>query len=86
MVTRLSVPAIGGMMMGVWFLSSAFAAYAGGPIAGLTALPEGTTEIVPTETLPIYTGVFANLAMIAVGLGVLLLIVAPFLARRMRGG
>ncbi|MDA0273236.1 MAG: peptide MFS transporter, partial [Proteobacteria bacterium] len=30
MVTRLSVARVGGMMMGVWFLSSSFAAYAGG--------------------------------------------------------
>ena len=37
MITRLSVPSLVGMMMGVWFLSSAMAQYVGGIIAAFTA-------------------------------------------------
>ena len=38
MVTKLSVRRVAAMMMGVWFLSSAFAAYVGGWIASLMAI------------------------------------------------
>jgi POT family proton-dependent oligopeptide transporter len=84
MVTRLSVQRVGAMMMGVWFLSSAFAAYAGGMIAGLTAIPDdGGAEASAVESLAVYTGVFENLAIIAIVFGVLVLMISPFLHRRM---
>ncbi len=84
MVTKLSVQRIGAMMMGVWFLSSAFAAYAGGMIAGLTAITdEATAPTSAAESLAVYTGVFENLAIIAIVFGVLVLMISPFLHRRM---
>ena len=84
MVTKLSVQRVGAMMMGVWFLSSAFAAYAGGMIAGLTAINnDGTTETTAAESLIVYSGVFENLAIVAVVFGVLVLAASPFLHRRM---
>ncbi len=84
MVTRLSVAQVGGMMMGVWFLSSAFAAYVGGMIAGAMAIGEGGAEVsFGLESLGVYVGVFGKLAMLAVGIGVALMIVSPWLAKRM---
>jgi POT family proton-dependent oligopeptide transporter len=84
MVTRLSVARVGGMMMGVWFLSSSFAAYVGGMIAGAMAIGgDGSDVSLGVESLMVYTSVFEKLAMLAVGLGVLLIIVSPWLARRM---
>jgi hypothetical protein len=38
------------------------------------------------ESLMVYTSVFEKLSMLAVGLGVLLIIVSPLLARRMHIG
>ena len=87
MVTRLSVARVGGMMMGVWFLSSSFAAYVGGMIAGAMAIGgDGSDVSLGVESLMVYTSVFEKLAMLAVGLGVLLIIVSPWLARRMHLG
>ena len=87
MVTRLSVARVGGMMMGVWFLSSSFAAYMGGMIAGAMAIGgDGSDVSLGVESLMVYTSVFEKLAMLAVGLGVLLIIVSPWLARRMHLG
>jgi POT family proton-dependent oligopeptide transporter len=87
MVTRLSVARVGGMMMGVWFLSSSFAAYVGGMIAGAMAIGDDGSDVsLGVESLMVYTSVFEKLAMLAVGLGLLLIIVSPWLARRMHLG
>jgi proton-dependent oligopeptide transporter, POT family len=87
MVTRLSVARVGGMMMGVWFLSSSFAAYVAGMIAGAMAIGgDGSDVSLGVESLMVYNSVFEKLAMLAVGLGLLLIIVSPWLARRMHLG
>ena len=87
MVTKLSVQRVAAMMMGVWFLSSSFAAYVGGMIAGAMAIGgDGSDVSLGVESLMVYTSVFEKLAMLAVGLGVLLIIVSPWLARRMHLG
>ena len=83
MVTRLSVARVGGLMMGVWFLSSSFAAYASGMIAGLMAISDGDGGQSGSESLAVYTGVFEQLALLAVAMGVVMLVISPFLHRRM---
>jgi POT family proton-dependent oligopeptide transporter len=79
MVTKLSVARVGGMMMGVWFLSSSFAAYAAGMIAGLMAISDSGAS----ESLLIYSNVFEKLAIFAVVVGLLILVISPFLHKRM---
>ncbi|MDA1300253.1 MAG: hypothetical protein O2868_09245 [Proteobacteria bacterium] len=79
MVTRLSVASVAGMMMGVWFLSISFSAYAAGLIAGLMAIPEQGGAISGTGSLLIYTSMFEQLAMVAVILGIAILLVSPLL-------
>jgi len=84
MVTKLSVQRVGAMMMGVWFMSSAFAAYAAGMIAGLMAIGEGGGTVESgLASLAVYVTVFEKLAIVAVVLGLLVLIASPFLQRRM---
>ena len=84
MVTKLSVQRVAGMMMGVWVLSSAFAAYAGGMIAGLMAIGEkGGVVETGVASLAVYMAVFEKLALVAVALGIAVLLVSPFLQRRM---
>jgi len=84
MVTKLSVPRVAGMMMGVWFMSSAFAAYAAGMIAGLMAIGEGGGSVESgLVSLAVYVNVFEKLAIAAVVLGLLVLAASPFLQRRM---
>ena len=84
MVTKLSVQRVAGMMMGVWFLSSAFAAYAGGMIAGLMAIGEDGNHVeTGVASLAVYVDVFEKLAIAAITLGIIVLIASPFLKRRM---
>ncbi|HIG43892.1 MAG: peptide MFS transporter [bacterium] len=86
MVTKLSVQRVAAMMMGVWFLSSAFASYAGGLIAGAMAIEESSGAVVdPLTSLAIYAGVFEKLALVAIGLGILVLLISPILHKRMHG-
>jgi POT family proton-dependent oligopeptide transporter len=84
MVTKLSVQKVAAMMMGVWFLSSALAAYAGGMIAGLMAIEDSpASSVSPLASLAVYSNVFESLAWLAVLMGVGLFLVSPWLARKM---
>ena len=87
LVTKLSPPKIVGLMMGIWFLSSSIAHQAGKFIAQLTSSGEGgdTSKLPPTETLTVYTDVFNQVGMIAMGAGVLLVILSPILKKWMHG-
>lgn len=86
MVTKLSVARVAGMMMGVWFLSSAFASYAGGLIAGAMAIEVVEGEAVDKlASLAVYTEVFDKLALAAIVFGVFVLVLSPALAKRMHG-
>lgn len=86
MVTKLSVQRVAAMMMGVWFLSSAFASYVAGIIAGAMAIEDiGEGALNPAESLAVYVTVFEKLAVVAVVIGVLLLLISPLLHRRMHG-
>lgn len=85
MVTKLSVTRVAAMMMGVWFLSSAFASYAGGMIAGAMAIDSTSEGIIdPLASLAVYAEVFKKLAIVAVIMGVVLLMFAPWLNRKMQ--
>ena len=84
MVTKLSVARVGGMMMGVWFLSSSFAAYVAGVIAGAMAIAGNDVDVaIGHESLSVYTEVFEKLAVVAIGLGGVLMLSSRWLAERM---
>lgn len=84
MVSRLSVARVTAMMMGVWFLSSAMAHYLAGIVASLMSVQEGGgVEVAPSESLWIYAGVFQDLFIGAGVIGLVLLVVSPFLKRMM---
>lgn len=86
MITKLSVTRVAGMMMGVWFLSASFAAYAAGLIAGETAIENHGEEVLdPLTSLAVYIGVFEQLAIVAVLFGLIVLACSPYLHRRMHG-
>ncbi len=68
-VTRLSPARLVGLMMGVWFLSNAFAGVLSGQIAALTGAEAG------------YGGVFSMIVYFAGGAGVLLFLLSPFLKK-----
>ncbi len=84
MVTKLSVPRVVGMMMGVWFLASAGANYIAGQIARFTGDPHGAGTDVAATTLNALA-VYTNVGWLAVGSGLLLLALSPLLRRAMHG-
>jgi proton-dependent oligopeptide transporter, POT family len=89
MITKLSPARIGGLMMGTWFLSTAFSQYVGGMIAALTGVSGDVAgeSALPSaaERVMVYGDVFGGLAAIACVTGLVLLALAPTLARRTHG-
>ena len=84
MVTKLSVPRVVGLMMGVWFLSSAFAHYVGGLIAAGASVVETPGAVVAgKESLAIYVSTFGSVAWIGVAVGVVVLALSPLVRRFM---
>lgn len=86
MITKLSMPKVVGLMMGVWFLSSATAQYVGGIIAQFAAVETVGGEVTnPVESLNTYVDVFQTIGLVGTGIGVGLLLISPFLKRLMHG-
>lgn len=85
-VTKLSIARITGLMMGVWFLSNAFANYGAGLIAMTSSIDHMPGEGVSVAAaLPVYGGMFMSVGWAAVGSALLLLVLSPFLKRLMHG-
>jgi POT family proton-dependent oligopeptide transporter len=81
-VTTLSVPRVVSLMMGVWFLASAFGEMLAGRFGTLAAMAEDT----PRETaLVVFGDLFGTLAWVGVITGVAFLAITPVLRRRMHG-
>lgn len=79
MVAELVPAAIGGYVMGIWFLSSAIAGFLGATVASYTALP---TDIKPgVESLMIYTKVFACIGIVTGIIALAMWLISPLLSR-----
>ncbi|HYQ45694.1 MAG TPA: peptide MFS transporter [Polyangiaceae bacterium] len=89
MITKLAPKGMTGILMGTWFLVYSFAQYVAALIAQLTGVKAGgevaTALPKPAETVMIYGSVFGTLGSVALGVGVLLVLASPVLARRMHG-
>jgi POT family proton-dependent oligopeptide transporter len=89
MISKLAPPSITGLMMGAWYLSISFAQYAAAGIAMLTSIDtEGAAAgegINPVDTVMVYGGVFGQIALIAIGVGVVFMLVAPLVNRGTHG-
>ena len=80
-VTSLSIPRAVGMMMGAWFLFSAFGEIIAGRMGTWAAIPpEATRE----QALAVYADVFTRMMWIGLAAGVLLFIATPILKRLLR--
>ena len=82
MVTRLSVPRVVGLMMGVWFLSSSVAHYVAGGIAAMASV-SGGADAAGQDSLSVYVEAFTLVTEVALVTGVVVLLLAPFLRKRM---
>jgi POT family proton-dependent oligopeptide transporter len=84
MITKLSVPRIVGLMMGIWFLASALAHTVAGLIAQATSGDTvGGVVTDPGAQLATYSSVFGTIGWIGVGIGVLLMLISPILKKGM---
>ena len=84
MITKLSVPRIVGLMMGVWFLASALAHTLAGLVAQATSgSTVGGVVVDPQAQLATYADVFSTIGWVGVGIGVLLMLLSPWLKRGM---
>ncbi|MBX7249242.1 MAG: peptide MFS transporter [Caulobacteraceae bacterium] len=86
MITKLSAPRIVGLMLGVWFLSSALAHTLAGIVAKATsAATVGGVVVDPAAQLETYQKVFGEIGWAAVITGGVLLLASPVLKKMMAG-
>ena len=84
MITKLSVPRVVGLMMGVWFMSSALAHTLAGLIAKATSgATVGGVVVDPSAQLHTYADIFSKIGWVGVGIGVVVLALSPWLKRAM---
>lgn len=81
-MTKLSPNRLVGMMMGLWFLASAYGQYVAGLLGANMASPnENATNL---EKLALYTDGYYQLAIYALIAGVLLIVLSPFIRKLMQ--
>ncbi|MSP85151.1 MAG: MFS transporter [Flavobacteriaceae bacterium] len=81
-MTKLSTKNLQGMMMGMWFLASAYGQYVAGIIgAGLSTAKEGATKL---EILIAYTEGYKQLGLYALIAGIILILISPFVKKLMQ--
>ncbi len=81
MVGDLVPPRMEGVMMGVWQLSTGVAGALSDYLANLTVAPENVTQ--PVQTNPIFAHSFLQFGLMAVGVGLLTMLMTPKLAKIM---
>jgi POT family proton-dependent oligopeptide transporter len=80
-MTKLAPKHLWGVMMGMWFLASAYGQYVAGILgAGMASPDEKATA---TEKLISYTNGYHQLAIYALVAGVLLIVISPFIKKLM---
>jgi len=81
-ITRLSPQKLTGMMMGLWFLGSAYGQYVAGLLGASMSITDKKATLI--DKLMAYTGGYLQLTYYAIGIGMLLLLISPFLRRALR--
>ena len=86
MVTKLTPARLHGVMMGTWFLASAYGQYGAGLIGSALAKVDTSIES-PTnmDKLAQYTNGYESIGYVAIGAGIVLLVISPLLKKLMGG-
>jgi proton-dependent oligopeptide transporter, POT family len=85
-VTKLAVPKVVGVMMGAWFLATAYAEFVAAQISKLAAIKTDAGVVADVgAALATYNELFSKLLWIGVGVGLFMLLISPFLRRGMHG-
>lgn len=82
MVTKLSPKHLGGMMMGLWFLASAYGQYLAGILGAGMSDPSPTASL--TDKLMAYTDGYQQLAIYSLVAGVIVIVLSPFIRKLMQ--
>ncbi len=85
-VTKLAVPSVVGVMMGAWFLATAYSEFVAAQLSKIAAIDTvngGVTDI--GVALASYTDLFDSLLWVGLGAGALMLALSPLLKKMMRG-
>ena len=86
MITKLSIPRVVGLMMGMWLLSMAMGEYVAGMVAQVATVATVGGEVSnPAMSLATYAHVFSQIGWVAVVIGAVLLALARPLRRLMHG-
>lgn len=86
MITKLSIPRIVGLMMGAWYLSLAMGQYGAGMLAQLATVDTVGGQVTNLKlSLDTYVGVFTQIGVITIGIGLMLLVLAWPIRRLMHG-
>ncbi len=85
-VTKLAVPSVVGVMMGSWFLATAYSEFVAVQLAKLAAIETVNGAVTDlTAALASYTELFTSLLYVGLGAGAVLLVVSPILKKMMHG-
>lgn len=86
MITKLSIARIVGLMMGVWFLSISVAQYVAGAVAQVASVDTVGGQVTNMKlSLETYVSMFTHIGWVAMGIGVVLLLLARPMKRLMHG-
>jgi POT family proton-dependent oligopeptide transporter len=81
-MTKLSTKRLAGMMMGMWFLASAYGQYAAGILgAGMSSPDDNATLMVK---LQLYTDGYKQLAIYALIAGIVMIVISPLIRKLMQ--
>jgi POT family proton-dependent oligopeptide transporter len=81
-ITKLSPKHLAGMMMGLWFLASAYGQYAAGLLGAGMSSPDVNASLM--TKLQSYTDGYKQLAIYALVAGVLLIVISPLVKKLMQ--
>ena len=84
MITKLSPKRFVGMMMGTWFLASAYGQYGAGIIGASLANNNGSENLNSFQKMELYTGGYQTIGSIALIAGVVLIVLSPLILKLMK--
>ena len=83
MITKLSPKRLHGVMMGTWFLASAYGQYGAGLIGAAMAQNDSVENATSFQKLEQYTSGYGNIGWISLGAGVVLILISPLIKKLM---
>ena len=79
MIARYVPARMGAFMMGAYFVATGLSQYLGSVVATLASVPQSVTD--PVQTLPMYTKLFMELGVVAVGGTLIAIALLPLMKR-----